>query len=176
VVTSNTVFDLASVSKQFTGIALLILVQRGKLLMEDDVRKYVPEVPVFDSQRPIKISDLSNHTSGLPDPRPDETPTETATFAWLSKQTKLDFPTGSQWAYRNLNYFVLGRVVERVSGEKLRPFLEREVFLPAGMKPRFWTSRMVLYASERLGTASGNRADRITVSPALAEYLRRLTT
>jgi CubicO group peptidase (beta-lactamase class C family) len=133
-VTSHTVFDLASVSKQFTGIALLLLVQRGKLSMEDDVRKYVPEVPIFDPRKPIKIGDLSNHRSGLPDASPDETPTEAATLAWLSRQTKLDFPPGSQWAYRNLNYFILGRVVERVSGERFRPFLEREVFLPTGMK------------------------------------------
>lgn len=112
--TSDTVFDLASVSKQFTGIALLILVQCGLLSMEDHVGKYVPEVPVFDPQRPIKISDLSNHSSGPPDSSPDQTPTEAATFAWLSKRRDLDFATGSRWAYRNrayrnLNYFVLGR-------------------------------------------------------------------
>src|SRR6516225_513900 len=59
-ITSETVFDLASLSKQFTGIAVLMLVQRGKLSMDDDVRKYVPEVPVFDSNRPLRINDLSH--------------------------------------------------------------------------------------------------------------------
>ena len=133
-ITSKTVFDLASLGKQFTGIAVLMLERRGKLSMDDDVRKYVPEVPVFDSNKPIRIVDLSHHMSGLPEfPRPSDTPSEAAVLAWLSKQTALKFQTGSRWEYCNLNYFVLARVVERTSGKTLRAFLEEEVFSPAGM-------------------------------------------
>src|ERR1051325_10391476 len=88
-IASDTVFELASLSKQFTGIALQILVQRGKVSMDDDVRKYVPEVPRFDGQRPITLRDLSSLSSGLADASPADTPTDSATFAWLSKQTKL---------------------------------------------------------------------------------------
>ena len=134
-VNSATVFDLASVSKQFTGIAVLLLAQRGDLSMDDDVRKYVPEVPVFDATRPIRLDNLSRHTSGLPEfSRGQDPPSQSDTFAWLARQTALEFPTGTQWAYRNLNYFLLARVVERVSGKTLRAFLEEQVFRPAGMK------------------------------------------
>jgi CubicO group peptidase (beta-lactamase class C family) len=133
-VTSETVFELASLSKQFTGLAVLLLAQRGELSMDDDARKYVPEVPVFDPARPIRLDDLSRHMSGLPEfPRGQDIPTQSDRLAWLAKQTALEFPTGTQWAYRNLNYFLLARVVERVSGKTLRAFLEEQVFRPAGM-------------------------------------------
>lgn len=134
-VTSDTVFDLASLSKQFTGMALLMLAERGQLSIEDDVRNYVPELPLFDPQRPIRIVDLSRHRSGLPEfPRAaNEIPTEREILAWLATLTKLEFPTDTQRDYTNLNYFILARVVERASGRTLRTFLEGEVFGPAGM-------------------------------------------
>ena len=134
-VTPETVFDLASLSKQFTGAALLLLAQRGQLSMDDDVRQYVPEVPVFDAARPIRLVDLSRHRSGLAEyPRGASVPTEADILAWLAQQTTLKFPTDTHWDYVNLNYFVLARVVERVSGMTLRRFLATEVFAPAGMK------------------------------------------
>jgi len=134
-ITRATVFDLASLSKQFTGAALLLLAQRGQLSMDDDVRKYVPEVPVFDAARPIRLVDLSRHRSGLAEyPRGDSVPTEADIFAWLERQTTLKFPTDTRWDYVNLNYFVLARVVERVSGMTLGRFLAENVFAPAGMK------------------------------------------
>src|SRR5262249_42097840 len=134
-VTSHTVFDLASLGKQFTGIALLILADRKEIAMDDDARKYLPELPVFDRSRPIRLEDLSHHTSGLPEfPRNEKTPTQTDVLAWLSTQTKLNFQTGTRWEYCNLNYFLLARVVERVTGKTLRVFLEEEVFSRAGMK------------------------------------------
>jgi CubicO group peptidase (beta-lactamase class C family) len=134
-VTPETVFDLASLSKQFTGAALLLLAQRGQLAMADDVHKYVPEVPVFDAAHPLRLVDLSRHRSGLSEfPRGDSIPTEAEILAWLSQQTTLKFPTDTRWDYVNLNYFVLARVVERVSGMPLSAFLSKEVFAPAGMK------------------------------------------
>jgi CubicO group peptidase (beta-lactamase class C family) len=134
-VTPDTVFDLASIGKQFTGIAALMLMQQGKLSLDDDVRRYVPEVPAFDTNRPIRIGDLSRHRSGLREfPRGEAVPTEADVLSWLSRQTALQFPAGSRWDYCNLNYFILARIVERVSGKTLRMFLEQEVFAPAGMK------------------------------------------
>ena len=133
-IASATVFDLASLAKQFTGIAVLLLAQRGGLSMDDDVRKHVPEVPVFDAARPIRLDDLSRHMSGLPEFRRGQgIPTQSDVLAWLAGQTVLEVPTGTRWAYRNLNYFLLARVVERVSGKTLRAFLEEQVFAPAGM-------------------------------------------
>jgi CubicO group peptidase (beta-lactamase class C family) len=66
-ITPQTAFDLASLSKQFTAMAVMILADRGKLVFDDDVRKYLPELPEFDPKRPIRVSDLLRHTSGLPD-------------------------------------------------------------------------------------------------------------
>jgi CubicO group peptidase (beta-lactamase class C family) len=134
-VSPDTVFDLASLSKQFTGMALLVLVERGQISMDDDVRMYVPELPLFDAQRPIRIVDLSQHRSGLSEfPRAQGIPTETEILEWLSKQSDLEFATGTQWDYTNLNYFILARVVERISGQTLSDFLANEIFSPAGMR------------------------------------------
>jgi CubicO group peptidase (beta-lactamase class C family) len=134
-VTPETVFDLASLSKQFTGIAVLMLAKRGQLSMDEDVRRFVPELPLFDPHRPIRIVDLSRHRSGLREfPRGDKPPTEADILGWLSQQTELKFATDTRWDYVNLNYFLLARVVERVSGKTLREFLADEVFGPSGMK------------------------------------------
>jgi len=132
-VATDTVFDLASLSKQFTGMAILLLAQRGRISMQDDIRQYVPEVPVFDRARPIRVDDLSRHRSGLRDFGEGAVRTESDAFAWIQAQTSLEFPTGSRWQYRNVNYFLLGRIVERVSQRSLRSVLEAEVFAPAGM-------------------------------------------
>ena len=133
-VTPDTVFDLASLSKQFTGMALLILERRGQLSMADDARKYIPELPLFDALRPIRIVDLSRHRSGLPEfPRTDRIPTEAEILAWLSERAELEFPTDTRWQYTNLNYFFLARIVERVSGRTFTDYLKQEIFAPAGM-------------------------------------------
>jgi CubicO group peptidase (beta-lactamase class C family) len=133
-VTPATVFDLASLTKQFTGMAILVLAERGALSLDDDVRKYLPELPVFDAARPIRISDLSQHVSGLPETRGAATPTEADVLAWLAALPQLEVPTGGRWEYRNLNYLLLGRIVERVSGTSFREFVAREVFGPANMR------------------------------------------
>lgn len=151
-ITPDSVFDLASLSKQFTGMALLILEQRGKLSLEDDARKYLPEIPMFDSRRPIRIVDLSRNRSGLSEfPREDRTPSENEILAWLSKQTALEFPTDTRWQYTNLNYFLLARIVERVSGRTFADFLAAEIFMPAGMK-----------SAQVLDRADGGISNRVT--------------
>jgi CubicO group peptidase (beta-lactamase class C family) len=133
-VTPQTVFDLASLSKQFTGIAVLMLAHRGRFSMQDDVRKYLPEVPPFDRVRPIRVEDLSRHRSGLPDFDGSQPPrTDADALGWIAQQTSLEFPPGSRWEYRNVNYFLLARIVERVSGKTFHDYLEEEVFRPAGM-------------------------------------------
>lgn len=137
-VTSDTVFDLASVGKQFTGLAVLILVDRGTVRLTDDVRRYVPEVPVFDPRRPVTIADLAHHISGLPDvsrmpDREKEHRSVASILGWLKIQKALDFPTGSDFAYNNLNYVLLALVVERAAREPFSDFLKREVFRRAGM-------------------------------------------
>jgi CubicO group peptidase (beta-lactamase class C family) len=150
-VSPTTTFELASLSKPFTSLAVLILAERGRLHLADDVRKYIPELPAFDKKRPIRITDLLQHTSGVPDhlgwrevggltPRTalgGFSSRTSADFIKMLARGKLDFPTGSKWAYSNMNYRLLAVVVERVSGKSLPAFLKAEVFDPLGMKHTF---------------------------------------
>jgi CubicO group peptidase (beta-lactamase class C family) len=141
-ITPTTTFELASVSKPFTAFAILILMERGKLSLDDDIRKYVPELPVYNEKRPIRVRDLLQHTSGIPTHLGawEITGFGSGTSADFIKRTakkKLDFPTGSKWAYSNMNYRLLAVIVERVSGQSFPAFLQAEVFGPLGMKHTF---------------------------------------
>ncbi len=143
-ITPETTFELASVSKQFAGMAALILAERGKLSFDDDVRKYLPELPEYDAKRPVTLGDLSRHTSGLPDymalplKRKDSGYVTNAdylpAFAKQKEKFPLRFPTGDKFEYQNTNYMLLAAVVERVSGRTFGEFLTDEVFKPLGMK------------------------------------------
>lgn len=132
--TAETVYPIASITKQFTAAAILQQVEQDKLDLKDDVTKYVPE---FASEgRKITIKQLLNHTSGVPnDAAPahsalDFTPTEFLTaFAPLPTE----FPPGEQFAYSNSGYYLLGLVLEKVSGEKYGEYLKNHVFPAAQM-------------------------------------------
>lgn len=147
-ITPRTLFELASVSKTFTATAVLMLQERGKLAVDDDVRKYVPELPNYGPSRPIRISDLLHHTSGLPDYLSfDEVPSRhrdfwvnedyASEFARQRQEHPLDFPTGQKYDYNNTNYMLLGLIVARVSKKSYGAFLHDEIFAPAGMKSSF---------------------------------------
>jgi CubicO group peptidase (beta-lactamase class C family) len=141
----DTTFELASVSKQFAGAALLLLVERGKVALEDDVRKYLPEIPAYDPKHPITLADLSRHTSGLPeyfgfdDPKPEgrDYLTNADVVAAFAKQ-RAKFPLvstpGEKYEYSNSGYVLIAAVVERVTGQSFGAFLKAEVFDPLGMK------------------------------------------
>src|SRR5205807_883381 len=94
-ITPETTFELASVSKQFTAAAIMLLHDQGKLSFEDDVRKFLPALPVYHPKRPIRIRDLLNHTSGLPD-YPFSLSSNLEILRWLARQRQLEFPTGSR--------------------------------------------------------------------------------
>jgi CubicO group peptidase (beta-lactamase class C family) len=131
-VTPQTVFDLASVSKQFTAMAVLILHERGKLQLDDNVRKYLPELRPHKPGRPIRISDLLHHTSGLPE-YVDLVDTAKATNEDVLKviaRRPLAHPTGTKHDYCNTGYALAALVVERASGKPFPEFLGDEVFGP----------------------------------------------
>jgi CubicO group peptidase (beta-lactamase class C family) len=139
-VTPTTTFELASVSKPFTALAILILMERGKLGLDDDAHKYVPELPAHDRKRPIRVRDLLQHTSGLScmwEITGIRSKNTTADFIKWTARRKLDFPTGSKWGYSSTNYRLLAVIVERVSGKAFPDFLRDEVFGPLGMKHTF---------------------------------------
>lgn len=141
-ITSTTLFDLASCSKQFTATAVMILADRGKLAFDDDVRKYLPELPEYNKDRPIRLADLLHHTSGLKEyldfidvcKRDPDLPTNADVLREFVKRKKLAFPTGTKHKYTNTNYMLLALVVERVAKKPFSKFMKEEVFDPAGMK------------------------------------------
>ena len=151
-ITPDTVFDLASDSKQFTAMAILILQQRGELSIDDPVTKFITGFPPY--AKSIKLRNLLNHTSGLPDyqelfqqsgridtnyPRtpPDKIagwePTTRDAVKLLVQQEHLRFAPGSSWEYSDSGYVVLADIIERLSGMKYADFLKRNIFDPLGM-------------------------------------------
>src|SRR5579864_3020599 len=142
---ANTEFDLASVSKEFTGGAILLLQQDGKLLVNDTLSKYFP---TFPNGNAITLLYLLQHRSGLVDYNNFGTPPDfsSAYNAFMaSGQTNyqpivdelatvpLLFSPGSQFSYSNSNYVLLGMIVAKVSGEPLGQFLQQRIFSPLGM-------------------------------------------
>lgn len=136
-------FRLASMTKQFTAAAVVLLVRDGKLHYEDALTSVFPEFPAYG--RDITIRHLLQHTSGLPDyeslmaPPESGVPVEEAqikdaeVLELLERQTAGKFAPGSRWEYSNSGYVVLGLVVEKASGLPFRRFLRDRIFAPLGM-------------------------------------------
>ena len=141
----ETTFELASLSKPFTSLAVCILKDRGKLSLDDEVRKYVPELPEFDKKNPIRIVNLLQHTSGLPDYTEFDEPkgrhpnyVDNEDYAKLiadkPKLVALHFQPGAKYEYSNTNFMLLALIVERMTKKSLGTFMHDEVFVPLGMK------------------------------------------
>ncbi|MGB5401899.1 MAG: serine hydrolase domain-containing protein [Thermoanaerobaculia bacterium] len=144
--TPRSVFEIGSISKQFTAMCILLLEQDAKLSLDDEVRTYVRELP--DYGRPITIRHLLHHTSGI---RDIETLFPLAGWPFtnyyppvrqrelITRQKELNFAPGSQFLYSNSGYLLLADIVERVSGQTLREFAEERIFQPLGMRHTvFW--------------------------------------
>lgn len=144
--TTETIFECGSVSKQFTAAAVLLLVQEGKLSLNDDIRKYIPELPSYDAV--ITIQHLLSHTSGLKDwgalysmtgwPRTTRAYTQELSFDIVFRQKSLNFTPGTQYSYSNSNYVMLVLLVERISGRSLAEFTEERIFKQLGMNNTQW--------------------------------------
>ncbi|HEX4504464.1 MAG TPA: serine hydrolase domain-containing protein [Alphaproteobacteria bacterium] len=130
-------YAIDSVSKEFTAAAVLIMAQQGKLKLDDPAGKYLPDLGPAAS---VTLRQLLTHTSGLRDYWPQDfvppdmarpTSTDALIQAWARRP--LDFPPGTDWQYSNTGFVVAGAIVEKVSGEKLLPFLRRHIFAPLKM-------------------------------------------
>ncbi|HKF03966.1 MAG TPA: serine hydrolase domain-containing protein [Candidatus Sulfotelmatobacter sp.] len=140
-ITPGTVFHVASMSKQFTAAAVVLLAQQGKLSLDDDVRKYIPELPDFGQK--ITIRNLVHHTSGLRDQwallelagwrYSQDLITNEDVMSLLTRQKELNFKPGERHLYSNTGYTLLGLIVKRVSGMSLREFTTKNIFEPLGM-------------------------------------------
>ena len=141
-ITLNTVFQAASIAKQFTAMSVLMLVRDGKLSLDDDVRKYIPELPDYGSR--IALRNLLNHTSGLRDffemlilarGRFEEDRISHADMMDIvTRQKSLNFKPGEEFLYSNTGYALLEVIVSRVAGKSLRDFAAERIFAPLGMK------------------------------------------
>lgn len=136
----SSVFYTASTAKQFTAASIWLLVKEGKLSLDDDVRKYIPELPAYE--KPITIGNLLYHTSGLRDYTDllqlagrgsEEVSTNADILSLTVRQKKLNYPTGTRYQYTNTNYVLLAEVVKRVSGQTLKDFARTRIFEPLGM-------------------------------------------
>jgi CubicO group peptidase (beta-lactamase class C family) len=137
---SKSVFNIASVSKQFTTMSIALLAREGKISLDDDIRKYVPEIPQYGS--PITIRHLIYHTSGIREyfhlQQLAGTPSEKIhtnqdILKLIARQKALNFIPGEEYVYTNSEYFLLAQIVERVSGKSLREYAEEKIFKPLGM-------------------------------------------
>ena len=139
--TSQTVFDIGSTSKQFSAISMLLLERDGKLNIDDPVRKYIPELREYG--KPLTIRHMLNHTSGLRDyltlgrlagNTADDFFTDPEVTVLIARQKNLNFQPGEEWLYSNSGYFLVSQIVPRVTGGKTLPqFLQERVFTPLGM-------------------------------------------
>ncbi len=142
----NNVTEAGSVSKQFTAAAILMLEAQGKLSLDDDIRKYIPEISNYGT--PIKISHLMHHSSGLRDwgsiaelagwPRTTKTYHNEDALEIIARQKTLNNKPGDEFGYSNSNYNLQALIVQRVSGMSLADFSTKYIFNPAGMTRTEW--------------------------------------
>jgi CubicO group peptidase (beta-lactamase class C family) len=139
-ITPRTVFEIASISKQFTAASVLLLAERGRLSLDDDVRRYLPELPRYDAT--ITLRHLIHHTGGLPSyidllrlsgKHYQDVTTDADALAALAGEPRLEFRPGTAFKYSDTGYFLLSLVVRRVTGETLREFAAENLFAPLGM-------------------------------------------
>ena len=162
-VTPQTAFAIGSVTKEFTCSAALLLAEAGKLSMQDPVSKYYPDLTRATD---VTLLDLGNHVSGYRDYYPLDyvdremsRPTMPDYVIHEYGKLPLDFEPGTRWSYSNTNFTILGRVVEKVSGESFGTFLFQRVFSPLGMAhttydpPPGSPGRATGYSSFALGPA-----------------------
>lgn len=143
----QTNFRLASLTKEFTAMAIMLLVKEGKVRYDERLTEIFPGFPAYGKE--VTVGNLLNHTGGLPDYEElmegEEKTREPGwsaerqiqdheVLALLEQQTRGKFPPGTRWAYSNSGYVVLGLIVAKVSGVSYRDFLERRIFAPVGME------------------------------------------
>ena len=143
-ITSETVFNIGSVSKQFTAMGIVLLQMDGKLSIDDDIKKYLPELNNFG--RPITIRHLLHHTSGfrsspelfgLAGWRDGDVISNEDAYRYLTKQTSLNFEPGSEFMYTNSGYILLAKIIENVTKQNFKSWMKEIIFQPLQMNATF---------------------------------------
>lgn len=163
---AHTVLESGSVAKQFLAAAVMLLVSDGKLSLDDDVRRWLPELPTYD--RVITVRHLLTHTSGLREwsnlmewqgwPRGTRVHTQGDVFRVITAQRALNYPVGDHYSYTNSGFLLARTLVERVSGTDFESFSQERIFRPLGLTSTSW------------------RGDFRRIVPGLAQAYRRTPT
>lgn len=141
----NNVFEIGSITKQFTSVAILMLMEQGKLTIQDEITKFIPDYPTHGKK--ITIHHLLNHTSGIKSytsmnlseiAAKDMTPTELINYF---KNEPMDFDPGEKWLYNNSGYIILGFIIEKISGQSYEGFVEQNIFTPLAMNNSYYGSK-----------------------------------
>ena len=172
-ISPSSVFHVASLSKQFTAMAVALLVDDGRVSWDDDIRRYVPEVPDFGS--PITLRHLAHHVSGLRDQWSllrmagwrweEDVVKQTDVLELTSRQRALNFEPGADFLYSNTGYTLLAVMVERVSGQPFSQFTDTRIFTPLGMTAtRFQDDQAAVVRNRATAYATGeNGGYRVSV-------------
>ncbi len=158
-ISPDTSFYIASTSKQFTAMSIALLAREGKISLDDDIRKYLPEIPQYQS--PVTIRHLIYHTSGIRDyleltdlagRHTEDVNTDDDFIKLIARQKNLNFKPGEKYLYSNSGYFLLSQIVKRVSGKSLRVFADENIFKPLGMvNTRFHDDRSEIIKNRATG-------------------------
>lgn len=154
---TNDVFEVGSITKQFTAAAILMLAEEGKLSVHDEITRFLPDYPTHGHK--ITIHHLLTHTSGIKDAigvdsivnkymRTDMKPLE---FIDKFKNLPPDFAPGEKYKYNNTGYFILGYIIEKASGMTYPEFIEKEIFKPLGMEHSYYCSNTKLIRNRASG-------------------------
>ena len=144
-ITPDSLFDLASVSKQMTGVAILTLVEQQKLVLDRPVRNYIEDFKVPIKGRAVTVNDLLHHVSGLADYTSDDWDGTDEEFAALTNERHVKWLNGTRprrapgvkYEYNNSEYALLASIVEKISGQSFAQYAHDHLFLPAGMSHTF---------------------------------------
>jgi CubicO group peptidase (beta-lactamase class C family) len=158
--TPTTKFRLGSITKQFTAASILLLEERGKLKVDDPVKKHMPDAPAAWDK--ITIFHLLTHTSGIPsftsfpdyESKEAQAMTPQQLVDWF-KDKPLEFEPGSKWNYSNSGYVLLGYLIEKISGQSYADFVQQNIFTPLGMKDSGYDSNSALIAHRAAGYSRG---------------------
>lgn len=152
----DNVFEIGSITKQFTAVSILMLKEQGKVSLEDDITKYLPDYPTHGHN--ITVHHLLNHTSGIKsytsmpgfisNARKDRSPIEVIDFF---KDEPMDFDPGERYLYNNSAYIILGYIIEQVSGQDYGSFIEDNIFEPLGMDHSYYGSKSTLIPNRANG-------------------------
>lgn len=155
-ITPSTVFDVASVSKQFAGLTVAMLIGEGKIGLKDDIRKYIPELQPM--KRPITVENLLHHMSGMRDwPGTlgvagwdfDDVISFQQILTFAYHQKTLNFVPGSEYTYSNTGFNLLAEMVQRVTGQPFRVVTNERIFKPLGMSSSIFRDDHTLVVADR---------------------------